>query len=76
MNSETTTLLTNLALELNAAIRAVKNLQNQIQSINEFIDTQGLRTDFLALAQNHNCLELLENNKIQKFQRRMNVSKK
>lgn len=59
MNNDTTTLLTNLALELNMAIRRVKSLQAQIQEINDFIDANDLRADFLSLAQSNDCLELL-----------------
>ncbi|WP_270963559.1 hypothetical protein [Campylobacter upsaliensis] len=70
MNSDTATLLTNLALELNMALRRVKNLQAQISEINHFIDENGLRADFLSLAKTNQCLELLENNEIQ---RRVNV---
>ncbi|WP_270975466.1 hypothetical protein [Campylobacter helveticus] len=71
MNNDTTTLLTNLALELNSALRRVKSLQAQISEINHFIDENGLRNDFLSLARSNQCLELLENTL--NFKRKINA---
>lgn len=59
MNSEISTLLTNLALELNTALRKVKSLQAQIQEINQIVSENGLRGEFLDLAKAHQCLEIL-----------------
>ncbi|ECK2550131.1 TPA: hypothetical protein ACX8VE_001486 [Campylobacter jejuni] len=62
MDNNTASILTNLALELNATLRKVKNLQQKIDLIHKTIHENSLLDNFLQIARDHNCSEIINNN--------------
>ncbi|ENI6368922.1 hypothetical protein ABZL51_001624 [Campylobacter jejuni] len=65
MNNEVATamVLTNLALELNNAIRKVQKLQKEIDTIYDVINENNLGFDFLEIAKKQNFNSILSYDK-------------
>ncbi|ECL6143828.1 hypothetical protein [Campylobacter sp. US50a] len=65
MNNEVATamVLTNLALELNNAIRKVQKLQKEIDTIYDVINEHNLGFDFLEIAKKQNFNSILSYDK-------------